>query len=206
MPVYIECTSCHRKLRVRTELIGKNVRCPNCRAKFIAAPLEGAAPSSVETSMPAEGASAILTPSPAVEGEDSSSGPTVRRPVPELSPETATPAGPPREGIVANPPSIPAEPKPTPSPSAACSGRQETPWSKLSLVVGVVLLSLVLLGLLGAWWIDAGMQAAKGKHASGRSAGPGTAWWRPGPRSSQFSLKSNFCTVSLASGLATNFL
>jgi hypothetical protein len=36
MPILIECSSCHRKLRVQDELLGKTVKCPNCQTKFAA--------------------------------------------------------------------------------------------------------------------------------------------------------------------------
>lgn len=162
MPVYIECSSCHRKLRVRTDLLGKSVRCPNCRAKFLAAPVDEGAPSTVETGAPAEGVSAVLATSPAVEDEDSSSGPTVRRPVPALPPETTPSADIPQEAIVASPPTRRAQREPTANPPAETTGTRETPWRQVSLVLGLVLLGLVLLGLLGALWITAGMPATKG--------------------------------------------
>jgi hypothetical protein len=34
MPILIECSTCHRKLRVNDHLLGKWIKCPNCQAKF----------------------------------------------------------------------------------------------------------------------------------------------------------------------------
>jgi hypothetical protein len=34
MPILIDCSNCHRKLRVNDNLLGKLIKCPNCRAKF----------------------------------------------------------------------------------------------------------------------------------------------------------------------------
>ncbi len=203
MPVFIECSACHRKLRVRTELLGKSVRCPNCRAKFVATKVEGSAP---QTSTPAEGPSAVLTPSLAVESEANSSGPTVRRQVTDLPPETTTPEHPPRQAIVAGPPSRPAKPEPALGPQQISPSSRETPWSMVSLVLGLILLGLIVLGLLMAWWINGGIQMAKSKQASHMIVGPGAAQCRPGHSRCQFSLKSNFCTVSFDRGLAMNFL
>jgi hypothetical protein len=39
----IQCPACHRQLRIRTELLGKHIRCPGCQTKFVAQRLEGAA-------------------------------------------------------------------------------------------------------------------------------------------------------------------
>jgi hypothetical protein len=47
----------------------------------------------------------------------------------------------------------------------------ETPWAKVGLVLGLILLAAVLIGLLGAWWVSAGMHAARGKRAARDGAG-----------------------------------
>src|ERR1700678_3918945 len=36
MPILIECSSCHQKLRVNDQLLGRTVKCPNCQTKFAA--------------------------------------------------------------------------------------------------------------------------------------------------------------------------
>ena len=168
MPVYIECSSCHRKLRVRTELLGKSVRCPNCRAKFLATATEGpSAPpgegglTSAEAAVSTESAEAALAPPQPPEGAEESSGPTVRRPRLDVPPEMMVPL-PPTEAIRVRPPALAAPPK---SSATLAAVPAETPWEKVGLVVGLILLGVVLLGLAGAWWVHAGVRASAARPA-----------------------------------------
>jgi hypothetical protein len=173
MPVYIQCSSCNRKLRVRPEFFGKTVRCPGCGARFIADPAESQAPPSGAAGGTAEAdepESVLPTSQP--EKPDESSDPTVRRPIPPSpaeGPAAAAPSA--RQAITARPPQEAGEPR-----ADAAGGRSpgdtppdphgfETPWARVGLVLGLILLAVVLLGLAGALWVNAGIRAAQRKQA-----------------------------------------
>ncbi len=172
MPVYIQCTGCNRKLRVRTELLGKAVRCPGCQARFTAAAAENQAPPSGGVGAAAEASSALdgpesVLPSAQDQAVDESSGPTLRRPI-SPAPAVAAPSA--RQAITARPPQEVGEPRAPAvdekAPAAALGEAGfETPWSRVELVVALILLGVVALGLFGALWVNAGIRAAQSKRA-----------------------------------------
>jgi hypothetical protein len=206
MPVFIECIECHRKLRVRTELLGKHVRCPSCRTRFLATAAEATAAPPAEGGLThAEAAastesSEVAVPPPKPEGADESSGPTVRRPRPDLPPDTMNPVPP--EAVTVHP--HPPPPPPKSSRALEPAGpTAETPWEKVGLVVALILLSAVLIGLVGAWWVHAGVRASEAKAGAAQraEATPGSAHPRPaavGRLRPWISLSSPVCSESSA--------
>ncbi|MCI0463127.1 MAG: hypothetical protein L0Z62_39780 [Gemmataceae bacterium] len=161
MPVYIECSSCHRKLRVRTDLVGKHIRCPSCQAKFLAQPAPEQAPASEDPgSAPAESGPTSTLPSPAPPAEEDA--PTVRRPasVPDAHDLAAALAPGPPVPV----PDAPADQSPPPR-QPATPVPPEMPARQVFLVLGLVLVGVVVLALIGAWWVTAGIQSVRGKRA-----------------------------------------
>lgn len=64
MATIVDCPECQRKLRVPEELLGQNVKCPTCGAKFVASPSgpDGQAPASpIEAPAPPLAASPVAT-------------------------------------------------------------------------------------------------------------------------------------------------
>jgi hypothetical protein len=203
MAVYIQCSSCNRKLRVRTELLGKVVRCPSCRAKFTASPSageggEGTAEAGSAAAGPESGLSSVQI---VEEAPEDSADPTVRRPIPVPPADPSAPPRPPHEAITTRPSQEVEGPRLAPDKETAPEGTKsgqppfETPWARVGLVLGLIGLAALLLGLAGAWWVNAGIRAAHGKRAQAEgsvpaggplaeSAHPGADTTRFRPRSS----------------------
>jgi hypothetical protein len=191
MPIFIQCGFCGRKLRVRTDLVGKSVRCPRCLQRFVAAAAEGQSAPSGEEGPPAdeagaagEGPEAVLPPpQTAEEGAGLSSDPTVRRPAAGLASEAGPPLVPAVAITVRPPPErlggVPPEAAGTAGAAEGEAAPYETPAAKVFLVLGLILLVVVLLGLAGAWWVNAGIRAAQREREA--QAGP-----RPGLRRANF--------------------
>ncbi len=169
MPVYIACSSCGRKLRVRTDLAGRTIRCPGCQARFIAQPIEGGETPSGTDSVSAEADAGPTTPQPGSGTQPPATdddAPTARRaveaPVPEVLARavTAAPAQP--RVAVPQPEPVPEEPVEKAPSAPPIPTPFEMPAPRVFLVLGLVLLLGVLLGLAGAWWVSAGMRGVTG--------------------------------------------
>ncbi|HYT95441.1 MAG TPA: hypothetical protein VEL76_42370 [Gemmataceae bacterium] len=164
MPVFIQCDACGRRLRVRTDLVGKSVRCPGCKAKFLAQAIaEQTAPVEEETAATAAGTEEMPPlPVSANRAEDTTeavSPPTRRRRV-ETTDQTAPERAPDDEATVEMGPASSQEPAPE-----RAEEPYESPPRPVFVVLGLVLLLTAVLGLIGAWCISATVKDTVAKRA-----------------------------------------
>jgi hypothetical protein len=184
MPVILHCIKCKRKLRVLDRLMGRLIRCPACKTKFVAAasgtsavapasgrtaPASGsgrAAPKSAPPSRPLA-APRSFSKSKAPASPSPRSGP-VRAAARDLAVEHG------EEDFMA----APAVPKPRSGPNLdhietaaprSSTRRRKPPASFLSVFVtlGIIMLGTMLLGLLCGWLVNSKIHSFQGRRAAG---------------------------------------
>jgi DNA-directed RNA polymerase subunit RPC12/RpoP len=161
MPILIQCTSCQRKLRVQDTLLGKYVKCPNCRTKFQVRPLEAPPAEPTQVSLPPVPASIEeLQQTPVVPPIGPPDNPELSNPQvqileltePASSPSQAAPqaSSKKRVAVAAAAPPAPAPPAPPPKPPPF-----PTPALKVFAVLTAIVFLTLILGL-GFSWVIAG--------------------------------------------------
>jgi hypothetical protein len=165
MPVIMPCDKCRRRLRVLDRLLGKMVRCPACRHKFRAPELEDAAPLGTSAAAPPVSA-------PAASPARAHGARLAPRPVHAIE------AGPPPEDIALEP----ADDGLAPAALAPAEDLEETPpraetrtarprqssFLSVFITLGGILLLTAVLGVLSAYWVNAGVQSLQGRPSPAR--------------------------------------
>jgi hypothetical protein len=155
MPILIQCSNCHRKLRVQDQLVGKAVKCPNCHTKFLAKAIEdGPAPAAP---------TAELTPTPVVPIVAEVAAPTVKtlelsQPTPKTAPPTPTPRT--AERIVTTAPVEKPAAAPAPPPTPPPPPPFPTPPWRVFVVLGVLLLLTATVSLGLSWLVTSAINRA----------------------------------------------
>src|SRR5262245_8714559 len=98
MPVLVHCASCHGRLQVLEDAVGKSVRCPTCHTGLVATPLPATIPAAPPAAVPAAPPTPPPSPPP-------SPKPSVNLPPPPASkPSITLPAGGPKSSPRGAPP------------------------------------------------------------------------------------------------------
>jgi hypothetical protein len=164
MPVIMPCEKCRRRLRVVDRLLGKMIRCPACRHKFRAPELEDAAP--LGTSAAASPVSAPAAPPARARGAR-----LAPRPVHAIE------AGPPPEDIALEPADdelapvagAPEDLEEAPRHADTRTARpRQSSFLNVFVTLGGILLLTAVLGVLSAYWVNAGVQSLQGRPSPTR--------------------------------------
>jgi DNA-directed RNA polymerase subunit RPC12/RpoP len=184
MPILIECANCKRKLRVLDHLLGKMVKCPNCKTKILAQSMAETAKAALSQSealepdvldsQPASASIEDLMRTPVVPPlnpatfvplqalevtEPASSPPTAPSPKPRPSEQIATTVAPAPAAAPLEPP--PANLPPVPAPLE----RFETPPLRVLSVVAIIIVVAALIGFIFGWWVGAAVENAAAEVA-----------------------------------------
>jgi hypothetical protein len=176
MTTIIQCTSCTLKLRVRDQLLGKTVKCPNCQTKFVAKAAGESRPQLLPAANPPEtpvardsgpqGTADDLKRTPVNPQAAPGSAPALEITEPASAPSNPSAALPRSSGRVATSTPIPPEPGPPPPP------KPPQPFETSPLMVLAVLAALLLLaafiGCGSGWWIGAVVENASTQSGTTR--------------------------------------
>jgi hypothetical protein len=187
MPVILQCIKCKRKLRVLDRLIGKLIRCPACKTKFVAASSGSGVVSGSGVSKGKAASGSGRTVPKSMPAPRPLATPVGRAPVTGRAPASPSPrsgagrAGP-RDLAVEHGEedfmAAPAVPKPRSganldhieaSAPRSAKRRPAPQASFLSVFVtlGIILLATMLLGLLCGWLVNSKIHSFQGRKMAG---------------------------------------